>query len=84
MKHSITLLLTQIDEQGEEKSSSADNFGALSMGRVGIVMQGAVACKLAAAISVRYSAARRQFGPDEQSEEWPVLEYPLQVRAAIA
>ena len=59
------------------KSSGADNFGPLSMGRVGIVAKGGIATRLAATIAVRYSGVRKQFGPPESKEEWPILEYPL-------
>ncbi|XP_067945679.1 peroxisomal acyl-coenzyme A oxidase 3-like [Watersipora subatra] len=52
-------------------------LGALSGGRVGIT--GMAWCNLTAAITIaiRYSGARRQFGPDE-TQEIPVLEYQLQ------
>lgn len=30
-------------------------------------------------VGVRYSAVRRQFGPDDSNEELPVIEYQLQV-----
>ena len=37
--------------------------------------------EMALPIAIRYSAVRRQFGPneDESGEEIPVIEYPLQV-----
>jgi acyl-CoA oxidase len=59
--------------------NGGSNFTPLSAGRVGIVGQGAMACRLASSIVVRYSAVRRQFGPDDTGEEWAVIEYPLQV-----
>ena len=34
----------------------------------------------AVTIGIRYSAVRRQFGPEEEgAEEYPVIEYQLQV-----
>lgn len=52
-------------------------LGALSGGRVSIVMMAVQHLKQALAISIRYSAVRRQFGPTAE-EELPVLEYQLQ------
>ena len=54
-------------------------LGNLSGGRVDITGTALVYLKLAMAIGVRYSAARRQFGPPDKEEEVPVLEYPMQV-----
>jgi len=55
------------------------SFGALSNGRVTIV--GICLAYLINAITtaVRYSAVRKQFGP-EDGNEFPVLEYQLQVQ----
>lgn len=53
------------------------SLGALSGGRVGITGMGACNLKLCMPIAIRYSAVRRQFGPEE-GEEIPVLEYQLQ------
>lgn len=50
-------------------------LGTLSSGRIGISSHGAQYIRMAVTIAVRYSAVRRQFGPDE---ELPVIEYPLQ------
>ncbi|KAB7498584.1 Peroxisomal acyl-coenzyme A oxidase 3 [Armadillidium nasatum] len=46
-------------------------------GRVGITEFGVINLTKALTISIRYSAVRRQFGPENQGEI-PVLEYPLQ------
>uniref|UniRef100_A0A2M4BF32 Acyl-coenzyme A oxidase n=1 Tax=Anopheles marajoara TaxID=58244 RepID=A0A2M4BF32_9DIPT len=55
------------------------SLGALSGGRVGICGIGNVYLTKAISIALRYSAARKQFGPDDGSdEEWPVLEYQSQ------
>ncbi|XP_072163287.1 peroxisomal acyl-coenzyme A oxidase 3-like [Diadema setosum] len=53
------------------------SIGALSAGRVGITTIGLGNIKLAITIAVRYSAARKQFGPTPD-EELPVLEYQMQ------
>jgi hypothetical protein len=54
------------------------SFGALSAGRVTII--GICLSYLCSAVSiaVRYSAVRKQFGPEDDNE-LPVLEYQLQV-----
>ncbi|GIY75599.1 peroxisomal acyl-coenzyme A oxidase 3 [Caerostris extrusa] len=54
-----------------------DSMGALSMGRVGIIMLCVNFLRLSVPIAVRYSALRKQFGPNP-SEESPVLEYQVQ------
>ncbi|CAG2201412.1 ACOX1 [Mytilus edulis] len=53
------------------------SLGALSGGRVGITGMCTCNLKLCMPIAIRYSAARRQFGPPGK-EEIPVLEYQLQ------
>lgn len=53
-------------------------MGALSAGRVGICGRVSAVMIKAVTTAVRYSAVRRQFGPDGSSEEFPVLEYPAQ------
>lgn len=53
-------------------------LGILSLGRVAIILQAFSNLQTAIVISVRYSAVRRQFGPAEGSQEWPVLEYQSQ------
>ncbi|XP_049858043.1 peroxisomal acyl-coenzyme A oxidase 3 [Schistocerca gregaria] len=49
----------------------------LSAGRVGIMQESANTLCHSVCIAVRYSAIRKQFGPDE-NEELPILEYQLQ------
>ncbi len=61
------------------KTRFGKTLGALSAGRVNIVLLAAGTCRDAMLISIRYSAVRRQFGPpSKSSEEDPVLDYPLQ------
>lgn len=53
----------------------AVSFGSLSGGRVNICGTSSVYLTQAVTIAVRYSASRKQFGPDNSSEEYSVLEY---------
>nr|XP_002731777.1 PREDICTED: peroxisomal acyl-coenzyme A oxidase 3-like [Saccoglossus kowalevskii] len=53
------------------------SLGTLSGGRVGIVSVCAGNLKICVPIAIRYSAARKQFGPTND-KEIPVLEYQLQ------
>ena len=53
------------------------SLGNLSTGRVGIIGFGVINMKKSLAIAIRYSAARKQFGPGD--EELPVIEYQMQV-----
>lgn len=59
------------------KERFGESMGALSMGRMGIVMLCVNFMRASVPIAVRYSAIRRQFGPTPD-EELPVLEYQLQ------
>ncbi|KAJ7403353.1 Peroxisomal acyl-coenzyme A oxidase 3 [Pitangus sulphuratus] len=59
----------------KERFSAA--LGALSSGRIIITALSTTNLKLALAIAIRFSAARRQFGPTED-EEIPVIEYQTQ------
>ncbi|GFY45905.1 peroxisomal acyl-coenzyme A oxidase 3 [Trichonephila inaurata madagascariensis] len=60
-----------------ETERFGDSMGALSMGRVGIIMLCVNFLRLSVPIAVRYSALRQQFGADP-SQESPVLEYQVQ------
>jgi acyl-CoA oxidase len=55
------------------------SLGALSGGRVGICGIAAAYFTKAITIAIRYSGSRKQFGPDDKGEEFPVLEYQAQV-----
>ncbi|EDV98718.1 GH13470 [Drosophila grimshawi] len=50
---------------------------SFSAGRVGIMQEAANTLCSAAVIAVRYAAVRKQFGPERQGEEMPIIEYQL-------
>ncbi|XP_022101155.1 peroxisomal acyl-coenzyme A oxidase 3-like isoform X1 [Acanthaster planci] len=54
------------------------SLGSLSAGRIGIASVGVCNLKKAMTIAVRYSAVRRQFGPTDNGQEIPVIEYQMQ------
>ncbi|XP_004999940.1 peroxisomal acyl-coenzyme A oxidase 3 [Cavia porcellus] len=54
------------------------SLGSLSSGRICITSVCVTNLQQAVCIAVRFSATRRQFGPTEEAEEIPVLEYRLQ------
>ncbi|KAL9692388.1 hypothetical protein quinque_016433 [Culex quinquefasciatus] len=62
----------------DENKRFGASLGALSGGRVGICGIANMYLMKAISIAIRYSASRKQFGPDDKSEEWPVLEYQSQ------
>lgn len=70
-----------INEKGEYISPIASPtkrfssmIGALLGGRVSIIFSSVINLKSVLAISIRYAAVRKQFGPDKDSEV-PILEY---------
>uniref|UniRef100_A0A0A1XQ08 Acyl-coenzyme A oxidase n=1 Tax=Zeugodacus cucurbitae TaxID=28588 RepID=A0A0A1XQ08_ZEUCU len=74
-----------IDADGNYVSKIKDSrkrlgasLGSLSAGRVNICSLGYVALSKAITIATRYSACRKQFGPEDSNEEWPVIEYQSQ------
>ena len=68
---------TYVTEIKDSKKRMGVTLGTLSMGRVGITGMAVSNMQKALPIAIRYSAARRQFGPPGK-EEQPVLEYQMQ------
>lgn len=62
----------------DSKKRMGASLGALSAGRVNICGIACVYMTKAITIAIRYSASRKQFGPENSSEEYPVLEYQSQ------
>lgn len=73
----FSLCLLFIQDVKEHFSAA---LGSLSTGRILITALSTANLKLALSIAIRFSAARRQFGPTDE-EEIPVLEYQTQVNA---
>lgn len=74
-----------VDESGnfvtqfkDPKKRMGVSFAALSGGRVSICEITATAGVKAITIGIRYSASRKQFGPENSDVELPVLEYQSQ------
>lgn len=74
-----------VDECGDYKTPFRDpskrfgaSLGILSGGRVHITTISTNYLQKAVVIAVRYSAVRKQFGPESSTEELPVLEYQQQ------
>lgn len=57
--------VTSFKSVSEKQSVS---LGTLSVGRLGIIAKGMMACTFASTIAIRYSVARRQFGPEKGGE----------------
>ncbi|XP_058456056.1 peroxisomal acyl-coenzyme A oxidase 3 isoform X2 [Malaya genurostris] len=62
----------------DENRRFGASLAALSGGRVGICGIANLYLTKAISIAIRYSASRKQFGPDDGSKELPVLEYQSQ------
>lgn len=67
-----------VTEIKDRKRRIGITLGTLSMGRVGILSVSVSNMQSALTIGIRYSAARRQFGPSPTAPEWPVIEYQMQ------
>jgi len=74
-----------VDEQGnyvspfkDKKKRLGASLGSLSNGRVSIIGMAYASLVKAVTICIRYSAVRRQFGPENSNIELPVIEYQLQ------
>ncbi|KAL4707432.1 hypothetical protein ACJJTC_008617, partial [Scirpophaga incertulas] len=74
-----------VDDQGNYTTPFRDpnkrfgaSMGILSGGRVHITGISTAYLQKAIVIAVRYSAVRKQFGPDDSDKELPVLEYQQQ------
>lgn len=67
-----------VSEIKDRKKRIGITLGTLSMGRVGIIPVSVANMQKALTIAIRYSAARRQFGPKDGGVELPVIEYQMQ------
>ncbi|NXA25981.1 ACOX3 oxidase, partial [Ibidorhyncha struthersii] len=83
-KGNILNITGDVTAEGKYSSSVKDvkehfsaALGSLSTGRILITALSTTNLKLALSIAIRFSAARRQFGPTDE-EEIPVLEYQTQ------
>ncbi|XP_077301266.1 acyl-CoA oxidase 3 isoform X2 [Arctopsyche grandis] len=84
-KDALLNKLGDVDEDGKYVSPIRDpnkrfgaSLGALSGGRVQITGMAATNLQKAITIATRYSAVRKQFGPENSSEEFAVIEYQQQ------
>lgn len=67
-----------ISQFKDVKKRMGKSLGALSGGRVNICEIAATYGTRAITIAIRYSASRKQFGPEDSDIEYPVLEYQAQ------
>jgi len=79
----------EVDSEGNYQSpivSSGKRFftmlGTLVGGRVSVAAAAVSVSKTALTIALRYSAMRRQFGPDGETET-PILDYPIHQRRLL-
>lgn len=61
---------------GKMLGAALESFSA---GRLGIMQESVGTLSHAAVISIRYAALRKQFGPDRNGPEVPIIEYQLHV-----
>ncbi|KAM9295536.1 peroxisomal acyl-coenzyme A oxidase 3 isoform 2-T4 [Morus bassanus] len=83
-KENILNVIGDVTAEGKYSSSTKNVkerfsavLGSLSPGRIMVTAASTANLKLALSIAIRFSAARRQFGPTDD-EEIPVLEYQTQ------
>ncbi|XP_017476567.1 PREDICTED: peroxisomal acyl-coenzyme A oxidase 3 [Rhagoletis zephyria] len=62
-------------EPGKVLGAALESFSA---GRIGIMQESANTLASATVIAVRYAALRKQFGPEKDGPEVPIIEYQLQ------
>lgn len=67
-----------VTQYKDPKKRMGTSFAALSGGRVGICEIAASYGVAAITIAVRYSASRKQFGPENSKVEYPIIEYQIQ------
>lgn len=67
-----------VTQYKDPKKRMGTSFAALSGGRVGICEIAVSYGVAAVTIATRYSASRKQFGPEKASEEFPIIEYQAQ------
>lgn len=61
---------------GKMLGAALESFSA---GRLGIMQESVGTLSHAAVIAIRYAALRKQFGPDRNGPELPIIEYQLHV-----